>query len=62
MPTTREPEEKPQQPPPPTPVPPMPVHLPTPDAEHPRSTPGQHDPRQPIDPRLPPEPGNDPNP
>jgi hypothetical protein len=40
----------------------MPVHLPTPDTEHPRSTPGHRDPREPIDPTLPPEPENDPNP
>ena len=60
MPTPDKPADQPA--PPPTPAPPMPVHLPTPDTEHPHPTPGQHDPREPIDPCLPPEPANDPNP
>lgn len=47
--------------PPPQPVPPMPVHLPTSDAEKPHSSPLRHD-DEPADPRLPPEPGNDINP
>ena len=47
--------------PPPEPVPPMPVHLPTSDAERPHTSPLRHD-EEPVDPRLPPEPGNDINP
>ena len=47
--------------PPPEPVPPMPVHLPTSDAEKPHTSPLRHD-NEPVDPRLPPEPGNDINP
>lgn len=47
--------------PPPGPVPPMPVHLPTSDAEKPHSSP-LRDEHEPVDPRLPPEPGNDINP
>lgn len=46
----------------PQPVPPMPVHLPTSDAERPHTSPLRHDGDEPIDPELPPEPGNDPNP
>ena len=48
--------------PPPEPVPPMPIERPTIESEHPHSTPGHHDPRESIDPELPPEPGHDINP
>ncbi len=47
----------------PQPAPPMPVHLPTGDAEHPHTSPLRHDENgEEPDPALPPEPGNDPNP
>lgn len=47
----------------PVPVPPMPNFFPIGDAENPHSTSLRHDPEdRPIDPRLPPEPGSDPNP
>lgn len=46
-----------------SPPPPMPIERPTPDADrHHPGHPGEHDPRDGIDPNLPPEPGNDPNP
>lgn len=55
----REPEIVPQ----PEPAPPMPVHLPTPQpAEFPDDPAPVEDPQPQIQPELPPEPGNDPNP
>ncbi|MGB3335767.1 MAG: hypothetical protein WBA73_01165 [Devosia sp.] len=47
---------------PPEPVPPMPAGLPTSDAERPHTSPMRHGEKEPIDPNLPPEPGNDSNP
>ncbi|OAM75712.1 hypothetical protein [Devosia elaeis] len=47
----------------PQPVPPMPVHLPTEDAENPYTSPLRHDQdTEKPDPALPPEPGHDINP
>ena len=57
----KQPPEKPKAPPP-EPVPPMPVGLPTSDAERPHTSPMRHGEKEPVDPNLPPEPGNDPNP
>lgn len=47
---------------PPQPVPPMPVALPTGDAERPHTSPLRRGEKEPVDPNLPPEPGNDSNP
>ncbi len=45
------------------PVPPMPVGLPTGDAENPHTSPLRNDQdTEPLDPNLPPEPGHDINP
>ncbi len=51
-----------QKTPPPEPVPPMPAGLPTSDAGHPHTSPLRHGEKELVDPNLPPEPGNDPNP
>ena len=56
----KQPPAKPKAPPP-EPVPPMPKGLPTGDAERPHTSPMRHG-EEPIDPSLPPEPENDPNP
>ena len=50
------------RPAPPEPVPPMPASLPTSDAERPHTSPMRHGEKEPVDPGLPPGPGNDPNP
>lgn len=57
-------DHKPDKPkaPPPDRVPAMPVGLPTGDALHPHTSPLRHGEKEPIDPNLPPEPENDPNP
>jgi hypothetical protein len=47
---------------PPEPVPPMPAGLPTSDATRPHTSPLRQGEKEPDDPTLPPEPGNDPNP
>lgn len=48
---------------PPQPVQPMPINLPTGDAENPHTSPLRHDQdTEPLDPALPPEPGHDINP
>lgn len=47
---------------PPEPVPSMPAALPTSDAERPHTSPLRQGEKEPVDPNLPPEPGNDPNP
>jgi hypothetical protein len=59
---TNKPEHDDRKAPPPEPVPPMPVSLPTSDAEHPHTSPLRQGESEPADPNLPPEPGNDPNP
>ncbi|WEK06265.1 MAG: hypothetical protein P0Y65_08480 [Candidatus Devosia phytovorans] len=46
----------------PDPVPPMPVNLPTSNADHPGTTPLRHGEKDPLDYNLPPEPKNDWNP
>lgn len=43
-------------------VPPMPKALPTSDAKRPHTSPLRNGEQEPVDPELPPSPGNDPNP
>ena len=59
--TDRKPSDE-NKAPPPGPVLPMPVHLPTGDAKRPHTSPLRQGEDEPVDPNLPPEPGNDPNP
>lgn len=59
---TEKPKPDEQKAPPPQPVPPMPVALPTSDAAHPHTSPLRRGEKEPVDPNLAPEPGNDPNP
>ena len=59
---TEKPKPDRQKAPPPEPVPPMPAGLPTSDAEHPHTSPLRRGESEPVDPNLPPGPGNDPNP